>query len=138
MLAIDGTEVVNRELGLAIGFGVSGNQGHYDTAAILEWVVALVYTFYVLSFFMDFIPAVRTKGQQSHETEEQMATREASMGYDGATLGREDDYTPGRHYANNTSNGYGNGHTALSYDTAAAPYTNGATYPNGAKPNHAF
>lgn len=108
------------ELGLAIGFGVSNTTKHYNTAAIFEWVIALVYTFYVLSFFMDFIPAVRTKGgHSSGETEEQMAARES--GFDGSTLGRashvEDGYTGGRHYANGNSmnvhatNGYGHGAT---------------------------
>jgi len=108
------------ELGLAVGFGVSNTRKHYNTAAILEWVVSLVFTFYVLSFFMDFIPAIRTKGAQSHETEEQMAARESGAGYDNSTLGRgshlEDGYTGGRHYANGNStnihsmNGASNGY----------------------------
>jgi hypothetical protein len=79
-----------------------------------------VYTFYVLSFFMDFIPALHSKhGNHSHETEEQMAARES--GFDGSTLGREshleDGYNGGRHYGNgNTTNvqsmnGYGRGAT---------------------------
>jgi hypothetical protein len=94
---------------------VSNFNGHYNTAAILEWIVALVYTFYVLSFFMDFIPAIHSKqGRQSHETVEQMAARES--GFDGSTLGREshleDGYTGGRHYGNGynanvqSANGY--------------------------------
>lgn len=50
---------------------------HYNTAAVLEWVVSLVFTFYVFSFFMDFIPAVRTKHHQSRETMAEMAETEA-------------------------------------------------------------
>jgi len=48
-------------------------------AAVVEWVVALVYTFYVWSFAIDFVPAVRTKkhwgwGNGSRETEVEMGT----------------------------------------------------------------
>jgi hypothetical protein len=92
-----------------------------------------VYTFFVLSFFMDFVPAVRTKGKNGHhesgETEEQMAARDST--FDGSTLGREAHADGGRHYANghntnmHSTNGYGNG--------ATNGYGNGAT--NGyAKP----
>ncbi|KAF2141795.1 uncharacterized protein K452DRAFT_228016 [Aplosporella prunicola CBS 121167] len=78
------------ELALAIGFGVMRQTDHWNTAAILEWIVALVFTFYVLSFFVDFIPAVRTKNHQSRETEVEMAmegpetTSETGLYPDGA------------------------------------------------------
>jgi hypothetical protein len=48
------------ELALAIAFGVCNNQNKWNTAAILEWVIALIFTFYVGSFFADFLPAIRT------------------------------------------------------------------------------
>jgi hypothetical protein len=85
-------------------FGVSSKLKHWNVAAVLEWVISLVYTFYVLSFFMDFVPAVHGHGhgKQSHETEEQMA---AMGGFDGAPHSHGEQYAPGRHYAN------GNGHT---------------------------
>jgi len=35
--------------------------GHPNIAAIFEWMVAFVFTFYVLSFLLDLLPAVRTK-----------------------------------------------------------------------------
>ena len=35
------------ELGLAIAFGVLGDKKHYNSAAIVEWTIALIYTFYV-------------------------------------------------------------------------------------------
>jgi len=97
------------EVALAIGFGVMSNKHHYNTAAVLEWVIALVFTFYVLSFFMDFIPAVRTKHHQSHETEEQMAMRESAIapGTHGDQYSNANGYSAGRHYAN--GNPYGNG-----------------------------
>ncbi|KAI9839645.1 MAG: hypothetical protein M1819_002271 [Sarea resinae] len=50
------------EVGLAIGFGICHNSNtHRDAAAILEWIIALVFTFYVLTFFVDLLPAVRSK-----------------------------------------------------------------------------
>jgi hypothetical protein len=33
----------------------------WNRAAILEWTISLVYIFYVWSFFIDFLPAVKTK-----------------------------------------------------------------------------
>ncbi|KAI0490711.1 Frag1/DRAM/Sfk1 family-domain-containing protein [Xylaria cf. heliscus] len=49
------------ELALAIGFGVTKKKNDSNTAAILEWVVALVFSFYVFSFMIDLWPAVATR-----------------------------------------------------------------------------
>lgn len=49
------------ELALAIGFGVTKKNNDSNTAAILEWVIALVFTFYVFSFIIDLWPAVATR-----------------------------------------------------------------------------
>ncbi|KKK24761.1 hypothetical protein AOCH_002214 [Aspergillus ochraceoroseus] len=51
------------EIALAIGFGVCGWRQPYrkNVAAVLEWVIALVFTFYVLSFVIDLLPSVRTR-----------------------------------------------------------------------------
>ncbi|KAL3472810.1 Frag1/DRAM/Sfk1 family-domain-containing protein [Aspergillus californicus] len=51
------------EIALAIAFGVCGwHQPHNrNAAAVLEWVIALVFTFYVLSFVIDLLPSVRTR-----------------------------------------------------------------------------
>ncbi|KAM0335733.1 hypothetical protein ACHAQA_000783 [Verticillium albo-atrum] len=49
------------EAAIAIAFAVSMRTGNSDPAAILEWVVAFVFSFYVFSFIMDLWPAVRTK-----------------------------------------------------------------------------
>ncbi|KFY56159.1 hypothetical protein V496_06768 [Pseudogymnoascus sp. VKM F-4515 (FW-2607)] len=60
------------EVALAIAFGVEGKKDNFDTAAILEWTIAFIFTFYILSFFIDLIPAVRTKDRVSQETILQM------------------------------------------------------------------
>lgn len=61
------------ELGLAIAFGVLSHQKRYNSAAVCEWVISFIYTFYVWSYAIDFIPAVRTKHYASKETEIDMA-----------------------------------------------------------------
>ncbi|KFX89860.1 hypothetical protein O988_08465 [Pseudogymnoascus sp. VKM F-3808] len=60
------------EVALAIAFGVESNKKNFDTAAVLEWTVSFIFTFYILSFFIDLIPAVRTKDHVSRETVLQM------------------------------------------------------------------
>ncbi|ROT43125.1 hypothetical protein SODALDRAFT_31312 [Sodiomyces alkalinus F11] len=49
------------ELGLAIGFGMTMRSGVPNHAAILEWVIAVIFSFYIFSFAADLWPAVRTK-----------------------------------------------------------------------------
>ncbi|KAJ5876340.1 Frag1/DRAM/Sfk1 [Penicillium soppii] len=41
------------EIGVAIGFG--------NVSAVLEWVAALIFAFFVFSFVIDLLPSVRTK-----------------------------------------------------------------------------
>jgi len=96
------------ELALAIAFGVTSNKGHHNVAAVLEWIIALIYFFYVLSFFIDFMPAIRTKHHQSNETEMDMAMEQG----DSAT-GRlyRDEESSG---VINGTNGYANGSNGYS------------------------
>ncbi|KAF9881311.1 frag1 dram sfk1 family protein [Colletotrichum karsti] len=49
------------ELVLAIAFVTCNFRKMYNAAAILEWVVAFVFSFYVWSFMVDLYPAVRTR-----------------------------------------------------------------------------
>lgn len=52
------------EIGLAIGFGIctrSNDKSMKDPGAVLEWVIAFVFTGYILSFVIDLLPSVRTK-----------------------------------------------------------------------------
>jgi Frag1/DRAM/Sfk1 family len=112
------------EVALAIAFGVTQRTGHYNVSAVLEWIIALIFTFYVLSFFIDFVPAVRTKGGQSRATEEEMAT---------ATADSQQPITENDH-ANRygeTMNGRANGGFAAGRHYAAPQYGNGNEYANG-------
>ncbi|KAI0123114.1 Frag1/DRAM/Sfk1 family-domain-containing protein [Xylariales sp. AK1849] len=56
------------ELCLAIAFVVTNFKGYYNLAAIFEWVIAFVFSFYVFSFIVDLAPASRTaRGSFKHE-----------------------------------------------------------------------
>lgn len=48
-------------LALAIVFGVSMKTGKANRAAIVEWVIAFLFSFFVASFAIDFLPAIRTR-----------------------------------------------------------------------------
>ncbi|KAM4055929.1 frag1/DRAM/Sfk1 family protein [Hirsutella rhossiliensis] len=49
------------ELVLAIIFAATSYTRHTDVAAVFEWVVAFIFTFYILSFVIDLYPAVATR-----------------------------------------------------------------------------
>jgi len=102
------------EVSLAIAFGTCQRQGKYNIAAIIEWVIALVFTFYVFSFFMDFLPAVRGKHHQSSETELDVATAEA-----------EADPRTHEHQHNQHGEQYGRFYGTGAINDHAGQYTNG-------------
>lgn len=55
-------------IALAIPFVVLTSRGTYNPAAILEWVIAVVFSFYVFSFYVDLYPAVYTKHGGNYRT----------------------------------------------------------------------
>ncbi|TVY33258.1 Protein sfk1 [Lachnellula subtilissima] len=66
------------EVVLAIAFAVTNFRKSYNAAAVLEWAIAFIFTFYVFSFFIDLLPAVHTRksnkrfGSTGEETRMQM------------------------------------------------------------------
>ena len=62
------------ELALCIAFGVLSDRKRYNPAAVVEWTIALIFTFYVWSFAIDFIPAVRISHYKNKETDMEMAS----------------------------------------------------------------
>ncbi|KAJ1329394.1 Frag1/DRAM/Sfk1 family [Microdochium nivale] len=48
------------ELALVVVFGIMNFQKRYNLAAIFEWTVSFVFTFYILSFVIDLWPAIHT------------------------------------------------------------------------------
>ncbi|KAK3308123.1 Frag1/DRAM/Sfk1 family-domain-containing protein [Chaetomium strumarium] len=51
------------EVVLAIAFIASNFTKHYNPAAILEWVIAFIFSAYVFSFYIDLYPAAANKQQ---------------------------------------------------------------------------
>lgn len=92
-------------------FGVLNNQNHYSAGAVVEWVIAFIFTFYVWSFAIDFIPALETRQGRYHgESQIGMAEREADA--DGTTAAPPFSMPhDGRYYANGTTHG-ANGYTS--------------------------
>jgi hypothetical protein len=125
------------EVCLAIAFGVCSKKHIWNVAAVLEWIVAFIYCIYVISYFVDFLPALRTKNGQSYQTEMQMAEEgHRGMG-DGAadenyfrgsatsTVPVTNGYTNGDvnfnpPYGHQNGNGYVS-HTADGYPKPAVP-----------------
>jgi hypothetical protein len=60
------------EIALCIAFGVLSDRKRYNPAAVVEWTIALIFTFYVWSFAIDFIPAVRTAHHRRKEADAEM------------------------------------------------------------------
>ncbi|EKD14136.1 uncharacterized protein L3040_007864 [Drepanopeziza brunnea f. sp. 'multigermtubi'] len=69
---------IGLEVALAVAFAVCSVKKRYNAGAVLEWIIAFVFTFYVLSFFIDLLPAVKTRrsdqrfGGGAEETQMQM------------------------------------------------------------------
>ncbi|KAH0605079.1 uncharacterized protein H6S33_005061 [Morchella sextelata] len=55
--------IVVLEVCLSIVFGATMYKKKHDVAAIFEWLVAFIFTFYVLSFFFDLRPKARTRDE---------------------------------------------------------------------------
>jgi len=115
------------EVALAIAFGVTQHKKMWNAAAVLEWVIAFIFFFYVLSFFMDFMPAVRSKNHQSHETEMNMADEESGQrhgmrGHEGPNGERY--YREGEVPLNGNTNGNTNGYAKPVGEPAPLPSRN--------------
>lgn len=66
------------ELLLSIAFGVTMYKKMQNAAAILEWLIAFIFTFYVLSFFFDLRPSAGTHAMRVLTNDGRMD--EAEMG----------------------------------------------------------
>lgn len=78
------------EVTFAIIFAVTTFDGRQNVAAIFEWIIAFIFTFYVLTFFVDLLPAARST--QEHSNAELMRLKGAENG--GAMM-EESGYTNG-------------------------------------------
>ncbi|KAF3052960.1 hypothetical protein E8E11_007225 [Didymella keratinophila] len=135
------------EICLCIVFGVTQQYNKWNVAAVFEWIIAFVYTWYVLSFFIDFLPAVRTKHHQSYETEMQMAEeggpQPRTMG-DGAAESQQyfrgQSTNAGPHVSGNQAytNGYATGEPGQNFYPNANGYNNNYPKPEAPLPSRNF
>tara|TARA_R110002003_G_scaffold97_20_gene7910 strand:- start:3003 stop:3947 length:945 start_codon:yes stop_codon:yes gene_type:complete len=114
------------EVALVIAFGVCSKMDVWNVAAVLEWIISFLYCFYVASFFLDFLPAIRTKHHQSSETQMQMAEEGGPHG-NGDSAAENGQYFRGNAPAAAPVNGYTNGHTNGYANGHTNGYTNGTT-----------
>ena len=62
----------------AIIFATTSFDNKQNVAGVFEWIIAFVFTFYVLTFSMDLLPASRSA--QAHTNIEFLHKREAENG----------------------------------------------------------
>ena len=132
---------------MCVIFGVLQLYYYWNVAAVFEWVISFVYTWYVLSFFIDFLPAVRSKHHQSHQTEMQMAEEGGSaprtMGDGDAEShqyfrGQSTNGTPHINGDGRVTDSYTNGEPGQNFYPNANGYNNQYPKPEPALPSRNF
>lgn len=118
------------EIILAIAFASCSFTHHYNPAAVLEWTIAFIFSFYVFSFWIDLYPAVRTKGSggyrgnkggmNEHGESGQSMEEQGIAGNDRTLMGE----------------GHGHGHGHGGYDDPRNSYYSGNGY-SGSRPGMA-
>ncbi|KAL9098904.1 MAG: hypothetical protein Q9163_005514 [Psora crenata] len=76
------------EVALAVVFAVLTYTSRQNLGAVFEWVIALVFTFYILTFFVDLLPATRSAQQRTND----MYMHERQMGNPASGMDREPGY----------------------------------------------
>ena len=66
------------EICLAAVYAGTAWDNQQNVAAVFEWIIALIFTFYVLTYFMDLLPA--SSKNQAHTNEELMHKSEIENG----------------------------------------------------------
>ncbi|KAK4104858.1 hypothetical protein N658DRAFT_504402 [Parathielavia hyrcaniae] len=76
------------EILLAVAFIVLTNTQNYNPGAILEWIVAFVFSAYIFSFYIDLYPAAATKKQLGRGREKPRPGWEAAAEMESAGSGQ--------------------------------------------------
>ena len=66
------------EVALAVVFGSLMATEKHNPAAVVEWAISFIFTLYILTFFIDLVPASRSA--QEHTSQELMHQLEAQNG----------------------------------------------------------
>ena len=89
------------EVVLAIAYGSLLYKERYNPGAVLEWVISLIFTFYILTFLIDLLPAVRSKHPRPHHT----GPTEVEMGVEGSDAVQTGRYANGEPAEDGLANG---------------------------------
>jgi len=76
---------------LSIGFAVCLGMRSATAGAVLEWVIAFLFTFYVLTFFFDLRPKARTRGALAKEKALSEGMSEGRAEEEARRVGEEED-----------------------------------------------
>lgn len=115
------------EIALAIVFVATNFTNQANVAAVFEWVVALIFTFYVLSFLLDLLPSVRTKHHVPQGFREGPAIEKGQTRHQNQGVEYEQNLT-------NDSAGPAENHNAGYRGTAPSGYASTNTTLNGEVP----
>lgn len=129
------------EVAFAIVFAATSFKSNRNVAAIFEWIIALVFTMYVLSFLLDLLPSVRTKHHvpqgfrdgpniEKGQSMRQTGPEEFEQNITNDSAGPNDNMTGGYRGTDTNGYAYANGHTV--HDDVTNGYQNGET--NGQVP----
>jgi hypothetical protein len=111
------------ELALAIVFVSCSYTSHRNIAAVFEWIVAFVFTAYVVSFLLDLLPSVRTKTHQPQGWAQQAEIEKALNGQQPGAPLTTDSAGPNVNVDNEAiRDGYGYRGTNMAIDGAGVPY----------------
>lgn len=94
------------EVALAIVFAATTFSTKKNVAAVFEWTIAFIFTFYVLTFFVDLLPAARDTQMRTNVERFHMQDVENGNGYFN---GNGNGHVNGNGVLNGTGNG-ANGH----------------------------
>jgi hypothetical protein len=101
-----------------LAFGSLNRTHHWDGAAVVEWVIALIYSIWIISFIIDFLPSATPDHHNAgSETLDEAAISTSDMAHDmahddqanryGRTFGQENGarYPSGTSVSGRTSTG---------------------------------
>ena len=75
------------EIVLAAVFASTTFSSKQNVAAVFEWIIALIFTFYVLTFFVDLLPAARNTQMMANVERFHMQDVEGANGHGNGHVG---------------------------------------------------
>ncbi|KAH9910013.1 Frag1/DRAM/Sfk1 family-domain-containing protein [Xylariomycetidae sp. FL2044] len=110
------------ELLLAIAFAVCNFRDMWNAAAVLEWTIAFIFSFYIWSFFIDLYPAASKSYGARHP---------AHPGMNTAPMAEDEE---GRYYGSHHPHNHHNNNNVLA--PPRATHDSDRTLTNGQHPHH--